>query len=54
MAAFADIVLVVFYALVVTLVISRVVMFVLRKTGHGASAGRVAKKFNSATEYLRH
>lgn len=54
MAEIANIVLIVFSVLVVILVISRVVMFVMRKTGHARQASHMAKKFNSATEYLRH
>ncbi len=54
MDGIADVALVVFYALVATLVVARVVMFVTRKTGHAETARRMAEMFNSATEYLRH
>ncbi len=54
MAEIADIALIGFYVLVVILVVARVVIFVTRKAGHVKKAGRMAEKFNSATEYLRH
>ena len=54
MSSIANIVLIAFILLVVSLVIARVVMFATRKSGHAEKARRMAERFNSATEYLRH
>ena len=54
MLELANIILIMFGVLVAILVIAKIVMIAMRKTGHPDRANRIAGRFNKTTEYLRH
>ena len=54
MVEVANVILIVFAMLVAALAGAKIIMIMMRKTGHPDKANDIAGRFNKTTEYLRH